>query len=158
MANGWPTSTRSLVARFLVMAPMESRRLTVHAISALQPLIKKSAASSHDLYQYCWDLLTTPFQDLHQPQEVLVLAQKAVDLTHGTEPGVLNVLALAWEENSNLEQAIATEQQALALYAASTPADPGTKRAEIQANLERFQKRSPPHPSREKQQKQTGHR
>jgi tetratricopeptide (TPR) repeat protein len=130
----------------------ESRRLTIHEISALQPLIAKTPPSSHDLYQYCWDLLTTPFSDLHRPREVLDLSQKAADLTHRTDPGVLNALALAWEENGNLDQAIATAQQALALYPPSKTAGMGTKRAEIESNLARFQKRSTPQLQRQSQQ------
>jgi hypothetical protein len=116
-------------------------------------LITTSPPSPHDLYQYCWDLLTTPFQDLHRPREVLDQAQKAADLTHRTDPGLLNVLALAWEENRNLEQAIATEQEALALYPDSQAASPGTKQAEIQANLARFEKNSAPRPPHQNQQK-----
>jgi serine/threonine protein kinase/tetratricopeptide (TPR) repeat protein len=129
---------------------VESRRVTVHALSVLQPLITKPAASSHDLYQYCWDLLTTPFRDLHRPQEALALAQKAVDLTRHNDPGLLNVLALAWEQNRNLEQAIAAERQALALYPASEPVSPGTKHAEIEANLTRMTKRLEPGTTRQK--------
>ncbi len=129
----------------------ESRRLTVYSLKILQPLIAKSDASSHDLYQYCWDLLTTPFQDLHRPHDTLDLAQKTAALTHNTDPGVLNVLALALEENGNLDQAVATEQQALALYPAAQPASPGSKHAEIEANLARFRKKSATPPALQKQ-------
>ena len=132
----------------------ESRKMTVRAIAVLQPLIAKPTASYHDLHQYCWDLLTTPFQDLHHPREVLDLARKAVDLTQHSNPSVLNVLALAWEENGNLEQAIATAQEALATYPPSETAHPGTKHAEIEANLARFKKKSAPQPPRENQKKQ----
>jgi serine/threonine protein kinase len=132
----------------------EARQMTVHAIHVLQPLIAKPDASSHDIYQYCWDLLTTPFQDLHRPHDVLDLAQKIAGLTHHTDPGVLNVLALAWEENGNLDQAIATEDQALALYPAEQPVTPGGKHAEIEANLARFRKKSTPHAVLQKQEKQ----
>jgi eukaryotic-like serine/threonine-protein kinase len=120
----------------------ESRELTVHELSVLQPLVAKPAALSHDLWQYSFDLLTTPFQDLHRPHEALESARRAADLTHRTQPGLLNVLALAWDENGNLELAIATEKEALALYPASERASPGSKRAEIEENLAFFRKRA----------------
>jgi tetratricopeptide (TPR) repeat protein len=101
-------------------------------------LVAKSEPSSHDLYQYCWDLLTTPFKDFHRPQEALQLSQKAVELTHGADPGLLNVMALAWEENGDLEKAIAAARNALALYPASEPTI--SKRSDIAANLARFEK------------------
>jgi serine/threonine protein kinase len=118
----------------------ESRQLTVYALSVLRPLIAKPAPSSHDLYQYCWDLLTTRFKELHRPQEALHLSQQAVELTHGADPGLLNVMALAWEENGDMDKAIAAARQALALYPASEPTTPGTKRADIAATLARFEK------------------
>jgi tetratricopeptide (TPR) repeat protein len=134
----------------------ESFQLTTYEISVLQPLVTKKDPVPHDLHQYCWDLLTTPFQDLHSPREVLDLARKAVELTRHSDPSVLNVLALAWEENGNLEQAIATAQEALATYSSSEPTQPGTKRAEIEANLAGFKKKLAPQPPRENQKKQAG--
>jgi serine/threonine protein kinase len=114
----------------------ESRRMTEHALSVLQPLIHKSPPAAHDLHQYCWDLLNTPFQDLHRPKEVLEFAQRAADLTRHEDPSVLNLLALAWEENGNNTQAIATAEEALAKSSA------GTKRAQIEENLARFRKKA----------------
>src|SRR5207237_9867029 len=102
--------------------------------------IAKPEPSSQDLYQYCCDLLTTPFEEFHRPQEVLHLSQRAVELTHGADPGLLNVMALAWEENGDLERAIAAARKALALYPASEPTIPGTTRADIAANLDLFEK------------------
>jgi tetratricopeptide (TPR) repeat protein len=117
----------------------ESRRLTESTLAALRAMVDKPAPSSYDLFQYCWDLLTTPFQDLHRTQDALRLAQKAIELTRGADPGLMHVLALAWQENGNLEQAVATEGKALALYTTSEPPTPGTKRAEIVANLAALQ-------------------
>jgi len=118
----------------------ESRHLTVHALLVLQPLVTKPAPSYYDLWQYCWDLLTTPFQDLHRPREALESARKAAVATNHTDPGILNVLALAWKENRNLDKAIATEEEALKLYPASERAKPGSKQKEIEDNLARFNK------------------
>jgi len=117
----------------------ESRRLTESTLAALRAMVDKPAPSSYDLFQYCWDLLTTPFQDLTQPQEALRLARKAVELTRGADPGLVHVLALAWQANGDLEQAVATEGRALALYTTSETPIPGTKRAEIAANLAALQ-------------------
>jgi serine/threonine protein kinase len=116
----------------------ESRRMTEYALSVLQPLIHKSPPAAHDLHQYCWDLLNTPFQDLHRPKEVLEFAQKAADLTRHEDPSSLNLLALAWEENGNLAQAIATGEEALAKSSA------GAKRTQIEENLARFRKKAAP--------------
>jgi serine/threonine protein kinase len=120
----------------------ESRSMTLRALEALEPLISKPAPLAHDLYQYCSDLLNTHFSDLHRPQQVLVLAQRAVELTRGADPAMLDVLARAQEENGELEAAVATEAKALAV------SQPGTKRAAIEANLARFHRRLASSPSR----------
>jgi len=120
----------------------ESRRLAERALAVLQPLIAKSEPSFLDLHQYCWDLLNTPFQDLRRPREALAVAQKAADLTQHNDPSILNLLALAWAANGDLQQAIATEEQALA------KSGPGVKRTEIESHLDRFQKRAASRPPR----------
>jgi tetratricopeptide (TPR) repeat protein len=112
----------------------EARQVTVDLLAGLRPRVEREAPSSDDILQYCWVLLTTPFKDLANPQVALRLAQKAVELTKGSDPGKLNVLALAWEANGDLSRAIETEQRALKATQA------GTKRDEIEANLARFER------------------
>ncbi|MBV8820198.1 MAG: hypothetical protein JO022_17690, partial [Acidobacteriaceae bacterium] len=103
-------------------------------LAGLRPRVERESPSSDDVLQYCWVLLNTPFKDLANPKRALQLAQRAVDLTRGTDPGKLNVLALAWEANGDVSKAIETEKRALQTTQA------GTKRDEIEANLARFER------------------
>jgi hypothetical protein len=112
----------------------EARQITVELLAGLRPLIERPDPSPYDLHRYCWAVLNTPFTDLHNRTATLRLAQKAVDLTHGSDPAILNVLALAWEANGYFTKAAETERRARTLVQA------GTKRTEMENNLARFER------------------
>ncbi len=119
----------------------EARRLAKDALAEVQPLAEKPQPSPDDLYLYAYDLVTTPFPDLRRPEAALHYAQEAARLTGGSDPEILDVLARAWEQNGNLEEAIATETRALARYPGSEPMIPGTARDEIRKRLADWQHR-----------------
>jgi eukaryotic-like serine/threonine-protein kinase len=113
----------------------EARQVMVELLAGSRPLIERPAPQWYDLHLYCWAVLNTPFKELHNPTAALLRAQKATELTHNNDPAILNVLALAWEETGDFAKAAETARGALML------AQTGTKRAEIENNLVRFERR-----------------
>lgn len=122
----------------------EARELTIEALARLKPLVASTEATNFEIQQYVWTLLTTPFHDLRNPPEALRYAQKAVEMTGGKDPGVLDRLARAQFQAGNARGAIATEQQALALLSAESGASQSRLRSELQANLDRFRRSAAP--------------
>jgi eukaryotic-like serine/threonine-protein kinase len=119
----------------------EARRLSENALAEVRPLTEKPHPSPDDLYQYSYDLVTTPFPDLRRPDTAMQCAQEAVRLTAGSDPEILDVLARAWDQNGNLEKAIETETRALARYPKSEPVIPGTARDEMRKRLDDWEHR-----------------
>ncbi len=114
----------------------ESKQVTQALLADLRPVVEKPGASPFDLYEYLWAVFSTPFGEFRNPPLDIKLAQHAVESTHSSDPGLLDMLALASEENGDLGQAIASERQALALL----KPNPGPKRAQIVSNLARFER------------------
>lgn len=119
----------------------EARRHAAAALAGVRPLIQKPQPSYLDVYLYCYDLLNTPFPDLHQKGEALTWAKKASRQGASSDPGILDLLAQAWAENGNLGKAIEIEKHALSLYPKSEPIVRGTERAEMVARLADFERR-----------------
>ena len=67
------------------------------------------------LYMYGWRLLTCEPADLRDPAEALHIAKKAVEMNDAKNPNFLNWLALAYKMTGDLERAIETVKQALAV-------------------------------------------
>ncbi|HEX3682818.1 MAG TPA: protein kinase [Bryobacteraceae bacterium] len=126
---------------------MAEARETSRALFAdLEPIVSRPDASVYDVYEYCWALVTTPFNDLQNPKMALQLAQKATALTHGADPGILDVLGRALAENGEFAKAAEAERQALMLWPAGNPhahgharVDTGT-REDAQTQLARFER------------------
>jgi tetratricopeptide (TPR) repeat protein len=118
----------------------EARRVTERSLAALEPLVNQPEPLVHDLHQYCWILLNTPFNDLRNPSLVLKYAAKAVDLTAGTDPSLLDILAQAYFESGDSARAAEVEQRALLLVPQALPGGAvSSLRKEFEANLARFQ-------------------
>ena len=66
----------------------------------------------------------------------LKYAQKANTLTHGANPDVLRVLALAYKKNGNLPQARVSVEKLLSLL---PPVKPGHKTTELRKTVESLQ-------------------
>ncbi len=90
-------------------------------------------ATAAELNAYAWDLLTIEPARLRDPASALLYAQRAVELSQGNDPAILDTLAWAYHLTGDQVQAIATEQRALALLAPEAPL-----RREFAANLARF--------------------
>jgi tetratricopeptide (TPR) repeat protein len=133
----WISVIRSAYAEVLIK---RKKMKTAHEVTAalvvdLAQAAERSNAPELTLHQYCWTLLTTPFKDLHNPKVALKAAQRANTLTHGSDPAVLHLLALAWDENRDPHEAIEVERRALALL----PAGSSEKRREIESSLGHFE-------------------
>jgi len=115
----------------------QARAMTERALAFLKPLVDLPDASQYDLQNYAWILVTTPFADLRSPARAEQYAQKAVEMTQGSDPGLLDTLARAYEAGGKLAQAVETEQKALALL----PPGVSDLRKELEANLARFKEK-----------------
>jgi hypothetical protein len=68
---------------------------------------------------YAWWLLTCEVAELRDPRAALVLAERAVEGTHRTNPYYLDTLALAQCDTGGIGQAVATQQASLDLLPSS---------------------------------------
>jgi serine/threonine protein kinase len=112
-----------------------ARETSKRAIKILEALVHQLDPAVHDMHEYCWFLLTTPFADLHDPPAALYFARKAVEKTNGSVPAILDVLARALAENGDYGAAVETERKVVALSSGAGSTD----RAEFEANLARFE-------------------
>jgi tetratricopeptide (TPR) repeat protein len=80
---------------------------------ALDPDLKAA------LVDLAWILATSSSLDIRSPSEAARLAERAVRLTEGQSPTALDTLAAAYASKGELDRAIATAEQALALASAS---------------------------------------
>jgi tetratricopeptide (TPR) repeat protein len=110
--------------------------ITQRALAMLKPLVRAEQASEMDMQQYSWLLLTTPFVELRDPAEALRYARKAVAITNGSDPAMLDTLARAQAASNDPAAAMETEQKALALVGAGQ----SDLRTEIENNLARFER------------------
>lgn len=74
------------------------------------------------LVDLAWILATAEDSRLRAPLEAVRLAERAVGLPNGRNATMLDTLAVAWAASGNIDRAIATAEQALAIALASGPA------------------------------------
>jgi len=121
----------------------QAREMTDRALRLLRSLVDLPDASAYDIQNYAWILVSTPFEDLRHAGHAEQYAQKAVEMTQGSDPRVLDTLARAYQLAGKLEQAVATEEKALALLP-PRPASGAISdlRRELEENLARFRQQS----------------
>ncbi len=88
-------------------------------------------AGSRALNKYAWLLLTCGPGDLRDPAAALPVAIKAVEMSGGKDPTILDTLALAQKMTGDLDRAIETQRKAIALL----PPGDGQRRAEFGTRL-----------------------
>ncbi len=88
-----------------------------------------------EIEQYCELLLTTPFKDLQAPALARQYAKQLVEMTKGTDPYTLDLLAQADYAAGNAIQAVETETKALALLPPNSVSD---LKKQLEANLAKF--------------------
>jgi tetratricopeptide (TPR) repeat protein len=136
----WLSQIRSDYSEVLVQRKKlkAARQVTLAVLDDLAQTAERSDPPELLLHQYAWTLLTTPFKDLHDPRAALAAAQRANALTNETDPRVLHVLALAWDENAQPAKAAELERRAMALL----PAGTSQKRIQIEQALARFERKA----------------
>jgi tetratricopeptide (TPR) repeat protein len=111
----------------------EARDLTRRTLAAMREDLGR--ATQWDLYQYARLLVTTPFAEFRSAAEALQVARKVLQLTDGSDPSVLDLLARALDAAGEHSRAFEVEQRALALL----PPVPSDLRMTIEKNLAGFQ-------------------
>ncbi len=124
------------LARLLAQTgqPAEARRLALRALSIQKAQAEQPAATANDLNSYAWALLTSEPSDLRDPAAALPHARRAVEMTKGNAPKILDTLALACHLTGDHARALETEQKAIALLKANS-----LVRRELETNLAKFQ-------------------
>lgn len=118
----------------------EARQMTSRALQVLKPLVDLPSPSGYDIQQYVWLLVTTPYPELRDPARAVPYAEAAARMTNASDPAVLDALARAYFGTGNRQLAVETERKAIALLPPRSQSGDSALRAELEANLERFQK------------------
>jgi non-specific serine/threonine protein kinase/serine/threonine-protein kinase len=123
----------------------ESRQHTTDALRLFKRLAEQPDASAWAHREYAWLLVTTRFTALQDPSAALEHAQRATEMTNGSDPATLDTLALAHDLNGDTASALREERRALALLVDSSGS--AHLKEELKINLAKFEaklaKRSP---------------
>ena len=92
----------------------ESRPLVTENLTRLRRAAERSDADVLAMQAYAWELLNCEPADLRNPAEALPIAKRACELDGNRDATMLSTLAQAYHSVRNLEQAIATQQMAVA--------------------------------------------
>ncbi|MFQ5805109.1 MAG: tetratricopeptide repeat protein [Phycisphaerae bacterium] len=99
----------------------ETRPLIAERLARLKRAAQRPDADALALNSYAWGLLTCEPADLRDPEAALPVARRAVELDGGKDANILDTLALAFQMTGDLDQAIATQRQAVARARAGGP-------------------------------------
>ncbi len=113
----------------------ETRPLVVERLARLKRVAQRPEADARTLSAYAWELVTCELEDLRDPVAALPIARRAVELDGGEDANLLDTLALVYELNGDLESAVATQSQAIALAEQGGPYNLG----ELQDRLRKLQ-------------------
>jgi tetratricopeptide (TPR) repeat protein len=83
------------------------------AVPHYRQAVQLSPNSAIYLNDLAWLLATHPDADIRNGPEAVTLAEKAVELTHGTQAAFLGTLAAAYAEVGRFPEAIAAAEKAL---------------------------------------------
>ncbi|MCP4247420.1 MAG: tetratricopeptide repeat protein [bacterium] len=112
----------------------EARPYVAELIAHRKRAAEGSDASPRALNNYAWLLLTCDPGDLRDPEAALPIAQRAVEISDAQDADFLDTLALAQKMTGDLDQAIETQQKAVALL----PPDDWQRRAGFESTLADF--------------------
>jgi tetratricopeptide (TPR) repeat protein len=100
------------------------RSETKRALAMLKEQANRKDATYQPISDYAELLATTPFPELRDDAAALQYAQRAVALTHETDPDVLHVLAITYASSHNPERASEFDRKALAQLPPAKPGHP----------------------------------
>ena len=107
------------------------------AVDQFEQTLRLNPKQPHMLNAFALALLFRPNQALQNPSKALKLAQQACGLTQSKHPEYLGTLAVAYDRNSNLSEAIKISEKAVALARARGDQ---TSAANLQIQLDIFKK------------------
>jgi len=90
---------------------------TAEALAHWRQRLLAQPNETHTLQEAAWVLATCPEPSIRSGREALELARRAVQLTNGKDPVVLDTLAAAYAETGSFADAASTARVALALAA-----------------------------------------
>ena len=93
----------------------EARAVTAEMIEGHRRKAEQPGADADALNTHAWALLTCEPADLRDPEAALPAAKRAVELSGGQNPAMLDTLALAHARTGDLDQAIETQRRAMAM-------------------------------------------
>ena len=88
---------------------------SAEAVKSYREGMRLNPDSALPINELAWFLATDPHAELRDGAEAVLLAQRACELTNGSEPRCLGTLDAAYAEAGRFEDAIATAQQCQAL-------------------------------------------
>jgi len=102
----------------------ELRGCVAEQITVERKLADRPDADAGALNSYAWLLLTCEPAELRDPDAALAAAQRAVELTRGTDASILDTLARAYEMTGDIDLAVEMQRKAVALAQSSGSKEP----------------------------------
>ena len=118
----------------------EARRLTRRGLAVLKVQAEQAEATIEALRAAAMALLTCQPADLRDPPQALRFAERAVQKTNASEPGILSILAQVYFKTGDPAKAVETEQKALLLLPPSSEKGSSAARKPYETDLANFQK------------------
>ena len=115
----------------------EVRQRGAELIAGWRRRTESPDAKASDYNGYAWLLLTIEPPDLQNAEAALPAAERAVELSERKDTNSLDTLAVAYEMTGDLDKAIETQRETLAIL----PKKWSTTRAELQERMVRFLER-----------------
>ncbi|MCO6437608.1 MAG: serine/threonine protein kinase [Phycisphaerae bacterium] len=112
----------------------KARPLVAEVMADLRSQATLPDASPFAANAYAWELLTSPVEDLRDPETALYYAQLAVEGSQAGNAGILDTLALAQHMTGDSTTAIETIKRAIAIL----PPGPSADRSDFEASLVRY--------------------
>jgi non-specific serine/threonine protein kinase/serine/threonine-protein kinase len=99
----------------------EARAFYHEALPVLKTNADRAGASFDDAATYAEHVLDCRLAEFRDPNQAIIYAAHAVELTHDAAPKYLELLARAYAATGRLDEARTAEQRAIALMPASSP-------------------------------------
>ncbi|HYW44416.1 MAG TPA: protein kinase [Bryobacteraceae bacterium] len=113
--------------------PSDARLEAAHAVAELEPEAHAKTPLAPLLSAYLSIVLNPQLAEFYKGEDTISLARRAVEMSHGSEPQCLHLLAQAYDRGGNPAEALATVKKAIAMLPA-VPA--GRPEPEIRKELE----------------------
>jgi non-specific serine/threonine protein kinase/serine/threonine-protein kinase len=121
--------------------PAEARRQAQRGLALAKEVADRPGATHDQIYNFAWLGITIEPADLRDAKAVLPYAKRAVELSGGTDPLSLHVLAQARAAMGDFAHAVESEEQALKLFSIPEAGKPApASRATVERSLAEFRR------------------